>query len=68
MRVFGPRRVNEDLLTVLLNWLTLEQGRRLPDCATPSTARTLRDYAMVAMLIGCRLRRAELLALNLESI
>jgi site-specific recombinase XerD len=34
----------------------------------PSTARELRDHAMVAMLIGCGLRRAELLALSLESI
>jgi site-specific recombinase XerC len=34
----------------------------------PSTARELRDHAMVAMLIGCGLRRAELLALRLESI
>ena len=32
------------------------------------TARELRDHAMVAMLIGCGLRRAELLALSLESI
>ena len=30
--------------------------------------RELRDHAMVAMLIGCGLRRAELLALRLESI
>jgi integrase len=34
----------------------------------PSTARELRDHAMVAMLIGCGLRRAELLALRLERI
>ena len=32
------------------------------------TERELRDHAMVAMLIGCGLRRAELLALSLESI
>jgi integrase len=50
------------------NWLTPEQGRRLLASATPSTARELRDRAMVAMLIGCGLRRAELLALKLESI
>ena len=47
------------------NCLTPEQGRRLLE---PSTARELRDHAMVAMLIGCGLRRAELLALSLESI
>src|SRR5207253_3230686 len=50
------------------NWLTPEQGRRLLDYATPSTQRELRDRAMVAMLIGCGLRRAELLALNLDLI
>jgi hypothetical protein len=34
----------------------------------PSTARDLWDHAMIAMLIGCGLRRAELLALRFESI
>ena len=34
----------------------------------PSTAREMRDHAMVAMLIGCGLLRAELLALRLKSI
>jgi integrase len=50
------------------NWLTPEQGRRLLECAAPSSARELRDHAMVSMLIGCGLRRAELLALRVESI
>jgi integrase len=63
-RVKGVRRIG----VRLGNWLTPEQGRRLLECATPSTVRELRDYAMVAMLIGCGLRRAELLALRLESI
>jgi integrase len=40
----------------------------LLESATPSTAREFRDQAIVAMLIGCGLRRAELLALRLESI
>jgi integrase len=44
------------------------QGRRLLEQSTPSTPRALRDHAMVAMLIGCGLHRAELLALTLESI
>src|SRR5712692_5555815 len=63
-RVKGVRRIG----VRLGNWLTPEQGRRLLECATPSTARELRDHAMVAMLIGCGLRRAELLALCLESV
>ena len=63
-RVKGVRRIG----VRLGNWLTPEQGRRLLESATLSTARELRDHAMVAMLIGCGLRRAELLALSLESI
>jgi integrase len=63
-RVKGVRRIG----IRLGNWLTPEQGRRLLECAPPSTARELRDHAMVAMLIGCGLRRAELLALSFESI
>jgi integrase len=43
------------------NWLTPEQSRRLLTSTMPSTARELRDQAMVAMVIGCGLRRAELL-------
>jgi integrase len=63
-RVKGVRRIG----VRLGNWLTADQGRRLLESATPLTARELRDHAMVAMLIGCGLRRAELLALSLESI
>ena len=63
-RVKGVRRIG----VRLGNWLTPEQGRRLLESATPLTARELRDHAMVAMLIGCGLRRAELLALSFESI
>ena len=42
--------------------------RTRQDGCPPSTPRELRDYAMVAMLIGYGLRRAELLALRLDSI
>ncbi|HET9386471.1 MAG TPA: site-specific integrase [Gemmatimonadales bacterium] len=52
----------------LRNWLTPEQGRRLIEQSTHSTPRELRDHAMVAMLIGCGLRRVELLGLTLEAI
>ena len=63
-RVKGVRRLG----VRLGNWLTPEQGRRLLEHSTPSTPRALRDHAMLAMLIGCGLRRAELLALTLESV
>jgi integrase len=62
-RVKGVRRIG----VRLGNWLTREQGLRLLEHPTLSTARALRDYAMVAMLIGGGLR-AELLALRVESI
>jgi integrase len=57
-RVKGVRRLG----VRLGNWLTPEQERRLVEPSMPSTPRGLRDHAMVAMLIGCGLRRAELLA------
>jgi integrase len=63
-RVKGVRRIG----VRLGNWLTPEQGRRLLDSSVPSTIREVRDHAMVAMLIGCGLRRAELLSLRLDSI
>jgi len=62
--VKGVRRIG----VRLGNWLTPEQGRRLLEATTPASPREVRDQAMVAMLIGCGLRRGELLALQLESI
>jgi site-specific recombinase XerD len=63
-RVKGIHRIG----VRLGNWLTPEQGRRLLAPRDIATPRTRRDHAMVALLIGCGLRRAELLALTLESI
>ena len=63
-RVRGVRRIG----VRLGNWLTPEQGRRLLAQANVVTPRARRDHAMLAMLIGCGLRRGELLALTLESI
>jgi integrase len=53
-RVKGVRRIG----VRLGNWLTPEQGRRLLEATTRSSPRELRDQAMVAMLIGCGVRRA----------
>jgi integrase len=60
----GVRRIG----VRLGNWLTVEQGRRLLQEDEPVTLRSLRNRAMLAMLIGCGLRRGELLDLVIESL
>src|SRR5579864_1764948 len=50
-RVKGVRRLG----VRLGNWLTPEQGRKLLEHQEPATPRQLRDYAMLAMLLGCGL-------------
>jgi hypothetical protein len=60
-RVKGVRRLG----VRLGNWLTPEQARRLLTQRTPTTPREHRDHAMLAVLLGCGLRRGELLALQL---
>src|SRR5215211_1311418 len=60
-RVKGVRRIG----VRLGNWLTPEQGRRLLTVLPPATPRELRNHAMLAALLGCGLRRGELLALKL---
>jgi site-specific recombinase XerD len=63
-RVKGVRRLG----VRLGNWLTADQGRRLLHADRPPTLRAVRDHAMLALLLGCGLRRGELLALTLESL
>ena len=63
-RVKGVRRLG----VRLGNWLTADQGRRLLRHSDLMTVRERRDHAMLAVLIGCGLRRGELLALRLESL
>ena len=50
------------------NWLTAEEGKRLIGAFGASTPKELRNRAMIAVLIGCGLRRAEAAALKLEDV
>jgi site-specific recombinase XerD len=50
------------------NWLSAEQGKRLLRTVDVGTLRGKRDYARLAILLGCGLRRAELTALRVEDI
>jgi integrase len=50
------------------NWLTTEQAKRLLAGSDRGSLRGKRNHAMTAMLIGCGLRRCELLALRVDSI
>jgi integrase len=62
-RVKGMRRIG----VRVGNWLTAEQGKRLLASMNRESPRGKRNYAMLAML-GCGLRRGELLTLRADSI
>lgn len=68
--VAGIRRVKgaKRLGVPVGNWLTAEQGKRLLLTADSASLRGKRDYATLAILLGCGLRRAELTALRVEDI
>ena len=63
-RVKGVRRLG----IRIGNWLTAEQGKRLLESTGANTLRSKRNRAMLSMLIGCGLRRGELLSLTMKSI
>ena len=50
------------------NWLTVEQGRALLSSFDRTSLRGKRDYAMVAVLLGCGLRRAELAGVQVQDL
>ena len=48
------------------NWLSVEQGKQLLAVHSGKQLRDLRNHAVLAMLLGCGLRRAELVAVKIE--
>jgi integrase len=63
-RVEGVRRIG----IRIGNWLTGEQSKRLLTAAENDSLRGKRNHAILAVLIGCGLRRGELLALRVDAI
>ena len=54
--------------TRLGNWLTKEQARELLAVPDRSTTKGKRDYCILALLVGCALRRRELASLTVDDI
>ena len=50
------------------NWLTAEQGRALVEAPPAETPRGKRDRALLGVLLGCGLRRSELVHLKLHDV
>lgn len=49
-------------------WLTLEQAQRLVDAPDISKKKGLRDRAVLSVMLGCGLRRSEMVVLTVEHI
>lgn len=66
----GIRRVKgvKQLGSRLGNWLSSDQAKLLLEKADDEDLRSIRDLAMMSVLLGCGLRRAELSALEVEDI
>jgi site-specific recombinase XerD len=63
-RVKGAKKLG----TRLGNWLTCAQGRRLLEAPDRRETKGKRDHAILALLLGCGLRRAELIGLKLTHL
>jgi site-specific recombinase XerD len=63
-RVKGAKRLG----VRIGNWLTAEQGKALLQGSCSDTLRGKRDHAILAVLLGCGLRRAETVAIRMEDL
>src|SRR6202521_1992333 len=63
-RVKGPKKLG----VRIGNWLTAQQGKALLSIPARSSVRGKRDHAMLALLLGCGLRRSELVHLTIEHL
>jgi site-specific recombinase XerD len=50
------------------NWLSAAESSEVLDRASGASVRAKRDYAMLALLLGCGLRRSELVGLKMDEI
>jgi site-specific recombinase XerC len=50
------------------NWLTRNEAQELANAASKTNLRRWRDGAMVGLLLGCGLRRSEVVGLNLDRL
>jgi len=63
-RVKGAKRLG----IRLGNWLTAGQARKILNVTDTTSMKGKRDYAMLALLLGCGLRRSELTSLTLDHL
>src|ERR1700733_14525747 len=63
-RVKGTKKLG----TRIGNWLTCTQGRRLLEAPDRRLTKGKRDHSILALLLGCGLRRAELIGLRLAHL
>ena len=63
-RVKGAKRLG----VRIGNWLTIDQSKALLQMSSLETARAKRDRAILSLLIGCGLRRAELVGIRTDDL
>src|SRR5271154_5064448 len=63
-RVKGVKRLGRKMG----NWLTRNQAQELVNAASKNSLRGWRDGAMLGLLLGCGLRRSEVVGLNLDQL